>query len=746
MSTLSAEDQAKLEALEGFIRAARAGGNDVQVAELVAVDWPGTDGRVYYASTQADDTWPGLRDLLDALGGGPVEPRLNGGPFLDVMRDSGISDDSVSLNFWEPDHAISDLFETHGDGARVEIFFYFPQVDLLLSQWHGHLRPPEDADEENFTASAENGFMSVQLPLPRRAFFQTCQAVFGGLLRTQAEIDEHDCPWNLQLTEEERGGAPAVGVPGSELLPPCPRRTRADCVARLGDSRFWLAFDTGIASYPVGSRGVIATSRGNETRLKRPLRVIAGKRVVRDLDLLAYVVETGNPSHPERGSIKLLYAVAEGRNRSLRQPKARGALIGAQHFSVRLGTKGQPSTGFTVNANNYSSTGILNCVLQGDFRTVDPASIPVEITVEGLDDVRVYASDDPADFAEEYSQDRAWWLLHAYRHKRWGLGADVRRFVMPDFIDLSDWFAETITYRDKDGVSYTGPRSTFNAELIDRTAQQQINDICLAGRCTVPFPWEGRLRVFPLKKLSEDELAAAPVFTDDVNQSEFEPNIVRDEQTSKSTLTRSEVSDRELPNAIKVTFDNDQKANREEPLLFDDVEQQLRAGRAFGDTGRRAVEKPYGLLGVTGVGEASRLGVLLRDLGEFDEGGLVNNQRIRFQTFFTQALTLYKSKVIRVLSRSLTNRRTQAQKFEYFRVRSVRRLSSLLVEVSAQAYPVDYYAQTEDLAPGVPGGVIPVDPGPELNPGGPGGESPNPVVIDSVDARRDKILIRLGGL
>jgi hypothetical protein len=735
MSTLSAEDQAKLEALTGLIKAARAGGPDVQVAELVAVDWPAPDGRVYYASTFVDDIWQPLRPKLDSLGGGEVQPRLIGGAFLDVMRDSGVSDDSVTLNLWDADHAISDLFETHGDGARVEIFFYFPQVDLLLSQWHGHLRPPEDADEETCPTSAENGFMSVHLPLPRRAFFNTCQAVFGGLLSTQAEIDEHDCPWNLHI-----GGS--VGVPGSELLPPCPRRVRGDCVARLGDSLSWLGFDTGIASYPVGSRGVIATSRGNETRLKRPLRVIAGKRTVRDLDLLAYVVEIGRPDHPERGAIKLLYAIAEGRLHGLGQPTANRAPVQPQHYSVRFGLPRQPSTGFTVNANNYSNTAILNVVLQGDFSKTDPASIQVEIPAEGDDTVRVYASDDPGDFVEEYSQSRAWWLLHAYRHKRWGLGADVRRFVMQDFVDIDAWHAQNIAFKDEDGVTYTGPRSTFNAELIDRSAQQQINDICLAGRMTVPFPYEGKLRVFPLKKATEEELDAAPVFTD-YEESGFEPNIVREGKPEKSTLRRSVMSDRELPNAIKITFDNEAKKNQEEPLLFDDVDAQLRAGRAFGDTGRREVEKSYGLLGVTPVGEASRLGILLRDLGEFDEGGLENNLRIRFQTFFTHTLTLYKSKVVRVLSRSLVNRRTGVQKFEYFRVRSVRRLPSLLVEVSAQAYPVEYYAKTEDIVPGVtPAEIIRPNPRPEPNPGGFPGDRPRPVMFSSVETESDRIIIQ----
>jgi hypothetical protein len=745
MTILSADDQAKLDALTGRIAAARAGGESVQVAELVRVDWPAPDGTVYYASTCADDVWPSLRATLDAMGGGKVEPRLPGGQFLDLTRDSGISDDNVSLQFWEVnDHAISDLFETHGEGVRVEIFFYFPQVDLLLSQWFGHLKPPEDADEEDFTCSAENGFLSVELPLPRRAFFSTCQALFGGLLKTQAEINEHACPYNRQLTDEERGGAELFGNLDGDGNPftSCPRRTRQDCIERLGDTLSWFAFDTIPASYTVvGSHSsFIATSRGNETNLKRPLRVIAGSRVIRQPDLLQYVVEA-NSSHPERGSIKLLYALSE-RVHSLGQPKANNAPIQPQHYSVRLGRPRQGPTGFTTTTSNYSNTALLNCVLQGDFRNVDPSGIQIEIPAEGDDSVRVYASEDPADFVEQYSTARAWWLLHAYRHKWWGLGADVRRFVLQDFRDLSAWFSEVITYRDKDGNAYTGPRSTFNAELLDRSAQQQIGDICLAGRCTVPFPYEGKLRVFPLKKLTDDELAAAQVFTD--YDSGFDRNIVRDEVTNKSSLTRSSVSARVLPNAIKITLDNDAKADKEEPLIFDSEEAQLAAGRAFGDTGRQAVEKPYSLLGVTNVGEASRLGILLRDLGEFDEGGLENNLRVRFTTFFTNTLGLYKSKVIRVLSRSLVNRRTGVQKFEYFRVRSLRKLPNLLVEVSAQAYPVEYYAKTEDVVAGVePGEIIPPDPFPDPNPGGSPGDRPRPVIFTDLATYADRIEIEL---
>lgn len=725
MPELSAQDQAKLEALTGLIATARAGGPSVEVVELAAADWPAPDGRVFYASTFADDIWPSLRAHL---GDAPVEPRLDGGQFLDVTRDSGISDDSVALNLFDADHTISDLFETHGEGVRFEIFHYFPQVDLLLSMWFGHLRPPEDADEERFTARAENGFLSVMLPLPRRAFFNTCQAVYGGLLSTQEEIDEHDCPMNLHIGGSVGLVDPATGLP----FPTCPRNSRAACIARLGDDLSYLAFDTKAVTYSVGSRGATATTRGNENNLKRPLRVIAGERTVRDLDLLAYIVEVGRPDHPERGAIKLQYACGEGIFDYLGQPEVNNTLIQPQHWGVRLGWPRQPGTGFTPGANNYSGTGILQVVLQGDFRNVDPAGIPTKIKARGKNDVRVYTAE--TTFTPAYTRSRAWWLLEALRNKRWGYGAAVARVAIEsDFIPLDQWFAESVGMRDKDNNIIAGPRTLFDAELIDRTAQQQINDICLAGRCTVPFPYQGKLRVFPLKKATDEELAGALVFTDYGNAR----NIIRDETTGKSSLTRTVISDRDLPNSIKVTFDDAEQAHAEHPLVFDSVEQQLRAGRAFGDTGRRVVEKPYGLLGVTRIGEANRLGVLLRDLGEFDEGGLENNLRVRFQTFFTQTLTLYKSKVIRVLSKSLVNRRTGVQKFEYFRVRSVRQLPNLLVEVSAQAYPVEYYERMEDLeAPPEGGG------GGDLLPGL--GRRPRAIEWKEVDFTNDRIILDFG--
>jgi hypothetical protein len=746
MSLLSAEDRAKIDALTAILVAARRGERDqTEVAELVAVDWGGTDGRIYYGSYFVDDVFPGLRSVLG--NGYRLEARLIGGQFLDIMRDSGTSDDSVALDLYDGDHEISDLFETYGEGVRVEIFLYFPEVGLLLSQWHGHLRDQDEADEEHFPTKAENGFMSVYLPLPRRAFFSTCQAVFAALLSTQEEIDEYEmCPYNRHIEGGTFGNLdPATGAPYRT----CPRNSRSACTARIGDSLSYLAFDTIVQSYAVGSKGAIATSRGNDNNLKRPLRVIFGDWIVRDLDLLEYVVETGNPSHPERGSIKLLHAIGEGYQDGLSQPKANNTPIQPQHFSTRPGDARQPSTGFTADVNNFPHTAILNTVLQGDYRNVDPASIAMEIRTRGEKKVRVYASDDPADYTLERSTDRAWALLHALRHKRWGLGGDVRRFAMEeDFIPLSSHFTGRITWTDEDGNTYTGPRSMFQGELIDRTAQQQINDICSAGRVTTPFNYEGKTRVFPYRKLSDEELADALVFTD--SEDFGEPNIIREDGTGKSTLTRSSVSDAELPNVIKGTFYDAAHDFTEHPFTIDNgrsIDQQLRAGRAFGDTGRRVVEKSYGLLGITSYGMARWIATLYRDLGEFDEGGIVNNQRVKFQTFFTRTIGLYKSKVICVLSHSLVNRRTGVQKFSFFRVRYVHRLSNLIAEISAQAYPVPYYATVESPAPigdgdGGGGGDTFID-NTHDNIGGLRGARPRDVLISALTHTDDQIRLQL---
>jgi len=222
-------------------------------------------------------------------------------------------------------------------------------------------------------------------------------------------------------------------------------------------------------------------------------------------------------------------------------------------------------------------------------------------------------------------------------------------------------------------------------------------------------------------------------------------------ENDKTTLTHSIQSDADLPNRIVVNYDDATKENKQIPLTFEDVPQQLRAGRSFGDTTRRTVEREFVAFGVTDAGEAARLGNLLLDLGEFDEGGLRNNLRVIFTAWYLDAVNLHKYQVIRVASNKLdvlndVRADQELEPFSYFRIRTIRRLPDLKVEISAQAYPVEYYERLELLTqgPGIPpSGPPTTDPDDPDNPG-PTHRLPFDLTLSGVSHNDDQILFTVG--
>jgi hypothetical protein len=1012
------------------LRTMQREGESPRVAELLLVDWPLPDGPTYYATRVAHDILddPELLDRLD----GPIELRLGSGVFLDVPQQAGIGDDRVDLDFWDGDNEFTRLFHTHGAGMRVEVFYYFPDVDLLISEWWGHLQPPAGVNIDRFKTAAQSGFRSSNLPLPGRAPLNGCQAVFGGLLKTQAEIDEGDCLYSahlggtpnedsfgtdstwLQTTAPAAGDWTAAGYDdsgwsaaveqgplgtypwtwgnGPPPFPPgataqwiwdhdskhsfdnatvyfrksfvaadtkavlifsgdnsftaylngtriafgddwqqsqsarvtlvvgetyviavqvvngqasdgyvsspggliavlssgvegvgfgnldpatglpyvsCPRNNRAACIARLGDDRSYLAVDAILESHVVNETkgpNITVTARGNETNQGRPIRVVFGKRHVADLDIIAYVVEP-DTKHPDQGSVKCLFMGPEGNNRSVTNGKINGQTIAPQHSNYRNGGKRQTVTSFSPGILNYSGTSLFLGVAQGDFTKATADDLKGEVDIEGLDDLRIYT--DPDTFTHGYTTDRGWALLHCFRNKRWGYGLDARRVRVPDFIDIAAWYAEIVSVKDKDGNVFTGLRSQFNAELVGRTAQQQIEDICRSGRLSLPFPDKGKLRVVPLRRATE--LFSAAVFTDkaffgvlaraatslereewfdavlaarDLSQAAlleecqsrvmdlfesslytdrartdeefitdcyaaflrrepddagaafwlnqlitFDPpelarlhlleafsvsiefindcsdsdvpafsdrgdarNICIDRPQSdggKSTLSYSIQSDADLPNKVVLTYDDAAHDNKQVPIPFEDVDQQLRAGRAFGDTSRRVVQKDYSAFGITDTGEAGRLGNLLLDLGEFDDGGVKNNLRWTFTTWYLETVELHPYRIIKLDSAKLDaiNGVRVAQglePFTYFRVRSLKRMPDLKVEIECQAYPVDYYERLELLTQGPP--IAPT--GPPIDdpndPDFPGRRLPFKVELLTVGHNDDQIFFEIG--
>jgi hypothetical protein len=120
--------------------------------ELVAIHWPEPTGVKLYASAAYDELpwWPDLADAILAEFGEaiPLTVRLipDRSPFNDLPRVASVSDDSVNLAFSDLDDEFSDALMAHGEGIRVEVYGYWPAVDLLLSMWRGLLHAPKDMD------------------------------------------------------------------------------------------------------------------------------------------------------------------------------------------------------------------------------------------------------------------------------------------------------------------------------------------------------------------------------------------------------------------------------------------------------------------------------------------------------------------------------------------------------------------------------------------------------------------------
>ena len=169
-----------------------------------------------------------------------------------------------------------------------------------------------------------------------------------------------------------------------------------------------------------------------------------------------------------------------------------------------------------------------------------------------------------------------------------------------------------MTFTTPEGIAYEHIRAMSDVELTQRTAQQQIENMCLAGRFSRPFLFQGKQCIVPLRALTDSELAACPVFTDYGENR----NIIVDEN-GKSSVSRSQISDLDLPNRIEGQFHDYLQAHTEQNApVAEDVEQQLRGGKVLGDTSRRQVTKKYSYLGVVTKGHAVKFSHCIIFLGE----------------------------------------------------------------------------------------------------------------------------------
>lgn len=695
MPEYPAPTQAALDALQALTGAER------KPAELVVIYWPSPAGTKIYASAVYTELpwWPNLATAIDTYFGTPIPITLtlmpDGSPFIDLPRAASVSDDSINLTFSDLDDEFSDLLMDYGEGIRCEVFGYWPTVDLLLSMWRGMVHQPKEMDRAQVKITATSGWRAPQMLVPKRPFATSCPFIFGAFYDTQAAIDQaKGCPYNAHLTALERGGAPLIGVPG---FTDCPRRVKADCFERLTlpDSlvqteNYWPGFETRedpIPNNQTKGPNLLAKAIGNESALSDPVRIIAGERFVKSLYLLAFRNEL-NSNHPDDGFGAALFAVSEGLNLAMWEFRINGQLVGAAHLQLKLGALGQTPSGWSPDVNSYSGTAHCWGRIQGDFTNAVASDYSGSIRVLGATDVRVYS--DPNTYVEGYTTNRSWWLLHVLAHLRWGYGQDYPRFDIQSFIDAATWCDEYVMLTDANGNTFSGVRSTFNAEVTARAIQQQVKDICTAGRLGIPFEFEGKDVVVPLKAedLGDTNI---PAFTDEGTSR----NVIYD--GAKSSLSWSVISDETMTNQWTVNFDEAANGGVDTQFIFGDQAQQLRAGRAWGDRSKRVVNKSQAGYGINSAQEAARFGNSLLYLGPLDSGGILNPFSVKFTTWYSEAFNVQNYKLIKVVNAKLQSRMAAyftarglepypTADFTYFRVMKYTRKGDLRVEIEAQQY------------------------------------------------------------
>jgi hypothetical protein len=395
-------------------------------------------------------------------------------------------------------------------------------------------------------------------------------------------------------------------------------------------------------------------------------------------------------------------------------------------YGYRRGLRGDNQTPAPLSTHGYSGTAyIIYWWGPIDPSTVDPASATASTFVNGgLSNVRIF--DDPTDitsYTEACTNNRVWQIARMMCDKRWGYGFDYSRLSLDSWIDAAAWCDEFVRFTDSFGTNWDHYRALSNVDLNGRKIQQQIDDICIAGRLSRPFIFNGKIHIMPLRKLTDDELAACPVFTDEGDS----PNVIFDEPEEgvfKSTLKIGpRKSAQDLPNRIECTYDASINDFLETPLApVEDIDAQLAAGRVIGDHSKKQNIKKYSLLGVTEEPAAIKVAWSILDLGELDQGGLRNNLPITFKCWFADALQLHPHKVIKFVNAARLNTRYG---FTYFRIAAdgIKRDNDLTYEITAWAYNEDYMA-TFETDPGSDPGGGPGDGGgidPGTGGGGPGG-------------------------
>lgn len=679
-----------------------AAGTRIAVCEYIRVDWDGSTTRYYGAAA-----WHQVPPFQGV--GYTIDPRLISSsvrdPFHSLEINPDLRTESVKVTFDDIDKEITGKFQTYSSGVACEFFLYYPQVDLTVSLWSGQLQSPDIYGWKTVTATATNGFRSRELTLGSRRRPRECTAsVFGGKLPDTDAVRSSLCPYDKHL-----GGSVGNYKTGTTPYSDCPK-TEAACIARLSNNGLYFGgFNTdATATVTDNNTGYLASSKGNTSALKEPIRIIFGEKTVKNSQLLLWRREV-NQNSPANGFVRGVFEVGEGPLDSVTNIKLNERFVGQEHIWIRLGTRGQPRGHYAANMSNFSGTAHYQALLgPTNAMEVTPGDLDSSCHVRGFAEVCVYTDDSPVTKTRIYSTNRVWCLLEVYKNQKFGFGYAESKFTILDWMTEADFSEEacsfTALFEDGEEVEYVSQRSTFNAILEGRPAGEQIEDICRSGGITVPFENEGEFTLRSLRTATSGELSAARVFTDTGSS----VNIIWND--GQPSIELSQIPDNKVVNEVEVRFEEASNQDTERPLVVDDPNQKLKAGRQLGPDYSLSVPKKFTAFGVVTLAEAVRVAYRLLKYGEFDSGGTDNNLRVKFTVPFEQSLGVVRYDVIEVQSALLDGFTigygANSEAAQYFRVTSLKKVSGNRCEITAQAYNHTSYTNFEVDSIIVPGNGI----------------------------------------
>jgi len=148
--------------------------------EVIRVYWGSTIRN--YANTYINllAGFPGASAVF-----GTIYPRILKDKWIEFKMSSLLEDDSITLELTDPDEAIIALARASGEGQRVEVYSYYPEVTasnpngLAVLRWWGLMKRPDASERYTFRAKVAAGFRSPNLTLPKRFQYSGCQATYG---------------------------------------------------------------------------------------------------------------------------------------------------------------------------------------------------------------------------------------------------------------------------------------------------------------------------------------------------------------------------------------------------------------------------------------------------------------------------------------------------------------------------------------------------------------------------------------